>query len=163
MGAGPRWLIGTDRYGTHPLSPPLRTPASRCSSGPPARATSTPICAIPPRAACPDIEFAPFSVTYSSRPAPAPPGPPTAQDIWVAQGTRSLTWDVDSGDWSVVVMNQDGSRGVTAGVGAGAKVPYLTTLGFVALGLGIAFILATADADALRHPPASVRKLVRTP
>ena len=41
-------------------------------------------------------------------------------------------------------MNEDGSRGVLAGVSAGAKVPYLHELGLGALGFGLLFIAATA-------------------
>ena len=143
VGAGPRWLIGSDRYGTIRLNAaphggkPLFVGVARTSDVDAYLRDSA-------RSEVSDIEFAPFSVKYASRPGTRAPGAPTAQDIWVAQGTRALTWDVHSGDWSVVVMNEDGSRGVAAGVSAGAKVPYLSTLGFVALGLGVAFIIATA-------------------
>ena len=44
---------------------------------------------------------------------------PAEQDIWAApphgDGRQTLTWDVEDGDWSVVVMNADGSPGVHAG------------------------------------------------
>ena len=36
---------------------------------------------------------------------------------------HALTWDVQSGDWSVVVMNADGSRGVSAAVTRGRQGP----------------------------------------
>ncbi len=140
---GDGFLLGTDRYGSIRLTAaprggkPLFVGIARTSDVDAYLRDSA-------ASRVTNLEFAPFSVTYSSRPGSRAPGPPTAQDIWVAQGSRSLTWDVESGGWSVVVMNRDGSRGVTAGVGAGAKVPYLSTLGFSALGLGIAFIIATA-------------------
>jgi hypothetical protein len=143
VGAGPGWLIGSDRYGTIRLSvashggKPLFVGIARTRDVDAYLRSSA-------RSEVSDIEFAPFSVSYANRPGTSEPGAPTAQDIWVAQGSRSLTWDVRSGDWSAVVMNQDGSRGVAAGVSAGAKVPYLSTLGFVALGLGVAFIVGTA-------------------
>jgi hypothetical protein len=37
-------------------------------------------------------------------------------------GTQSLTWKVREGDWSVVLMNSDGSRGVAADIDVGAKL-----------------------------------------
>ncbi|HEX6025695.1 MAG TPA: hypothetical protein VFZ00_27125 [Solirubrobacter sp.] len=143
VGAGPGWLIGSERYGTIRLTAaqhggkPLFVGIARTRDVDSyLRSTA--------RSEVANIEFAPFSVSYANRGGSRAPGPPAAQDIWVAQGSRRLTWKVQSGDWSVVVMNADGSRGVAAGISAGATVPYLSTLGYVALGLGVAFIVATA-------------------
>lgn len=79
------------------------------------------------------------------------PARPGDQDIWVASaegaGTRTLTWDVEDGDWSVVVMNADGSLGVDANVGAGLSMPLVETLG-IGLSAGgsvlVLIVLATA-------------------
>jgi hypothetical protein len=90
------------------------------------------------------IDYTPFAVRYAQRTGTRAPGPPGTQRIWAAHGSRGLTWDVRSGDWSVVVMNADGSPNVHAGVSAGARVPYLSTLSFGALGLGLLFVVATA-------------------
>jgi hypothetical protein len=48
---------------------------------------------------------------------------------------------VNDGDWSVVVMNADGSRGVAADVSAGAKIPFLDELGWSAIGGGGALLI----------------------
>jgi hypothetical protein len=51
--------------------------------------------------------------------------PQAGERIWAAstQGARqTLTWDVDDGDWSIVVMNADGSPGVQADISAGAAL-----------------------------------------
>ena len=70
----------------------------------------------------------------------APSVPPTGSDIWVDQssgtGTQSIEWEIEDGDWTVVVMNADGSRGVSADLAAGATVP--------ALGWVVAFTLSVA-------------------
>jgi hypothetical protein len=160
VGGSPGWLLGSDRYGTIRLTAaprgdkPLFVGIARTSDVEAYLRDSA-------TSRVTDLEFAPFSVSYATQPGTRAPGPPTAQDFWVAQGSRSLTWDVQSGGWSVVVMNRDGSRGVTAGVGAGAKVPYLSTLGFGALGLGIAFIVATAMLTLYgTRPPVRPRALV---
>ena len=74
-----------------------------------------------------DLEWDPFKVTYTFQPGTRSPAAPASQQFWAAsaQGTgeQSLTWVVKSGDWSVVVMNADGSPGVDADVGVGIKVP----------------------------------------
>jgi hypothetical protein len=95
-----------------------------------------------------DVDYAPFSARYTQRDGTRHPAAPATQKIWTAEahgaGQQTLRWDVESGDWSVVVMNEDGSRGVLAGVSAGAKVPYISEFGFAALGFGLLFIAATA-------------------
>jgi hypothetical protein len=59
----------------------------------------------------------------------APQAAPTDLDIWVAQasgdGVQSAVWAPADGNWSVVVMNADGSPGVSAEMRFGAEVPWL--------------------------------------
>jgi hypothetical protein len=66
-----------------------------------------------------------YRTTRGSAPAVAP----TESDIWVASasgtGRQSVVWPVERGDWTFVVMNPDGSGGVTADVAVGATVPAL--------------------------------------
>jgi hypothetical protein len=56
-----------------------------------------------------------------------PASAPSDETFWVAQasgpGAQSVVWPLESGDWTVVVMNPDGSRTVAADVSAGAEVP----------------------------------------
>lgn len=94
----------------------------------------------------------------------APSTPPGEQDFWVAHaqgsGTQTLSWEPAAGNWSLVVMNSDGSAGVTVDARLGATVPALTGLawgvlvtGLVLLVIGVLLILL-----AVRHrsaaPPA---------
>jgi hypothetical protein len=160
VGAGPAWLIASDRYGTIRLGAaprggkPLFVGIARTRDVDAYLRGAA-------RSQVSDIEFAPFSVNYANRPGTRAPGAPADQDIWVAQGERTATWDVQSGEWTVVVMNADGSRGVAAGVSAGATVPYLSRLGYFALALGVAFIIATAVLTLHgTRPPARTRALV---
>jgi hypothetical protein len=90
------------------------------------------------------IDYAPFRARYAQREGARPPGPPAERRIWAAQGQHTLTWDVQAGDWSVVLMNADGSRDVAAAVSAGARVPYIAEIGYGTLGLGLLFVIATA-------------------
>ena len=62
-----------------------------------------------------DLDFDPFRVTYLPVTGGAPQAPPTEESFWAASasgvGTQTLTWKVRDGDWSVVLMNADGSCG----------------------------------------------------
>ena len=87
---------------------------------------------------------------YRTTQGVSPAVPPADADIWVEQSsgtdTHSLTWEIENGDWTVVVMNADGSRGVSADLSAGATVPALgwlvaVTLVLAGLGLVIGFLL----------------------
>ena len=88
--------------------------------------------------------------TYLSVSGGAPQAPPTEQSFWAASasgvGTGTLTWKVREGDWSVVLMNADGSRGVTADIDLGAKLSFLL---WVAIGLLIGGVLVVGGSTAL--------------
>ena len=76
-----------------------------------------------------------------------------------APARRRVTWDVKHGDWSVVVMNADGSRGVDTGVSAGADFPILAALAWGSVGgglvlLGVASLLIVVGTTAQRRAPA---------
>lgn len=78
-----------------------------------------------------DIESNPFSVEYRRESASGTitPALPQDQSFWVASaagpGRQRLTWDLEPGDWSIVVMNADASRNVIADVEIGGKVDLL--------------------------------------
>jgi hypothetical protein len=78
-----------------------------------------------------DVEVHPFRVEYQFRDGADRADPPGDQDFWVAQGTdgEPLVWDLESGDWVVVVMNADGSAGVSVDAAVAAKVDWLLPLG----------------------------------
>lgn len=74
---------------------------------------------------------------------------PTAESFWVAsatgEGTQTLTWDVEQGDWTLVVMAPDATAPVGADVSVGATVPVLDEVGLALLvtgaGLGAAAVV----------------------
>jgi hypothetical protein len=109
-----------------------------------------------------DIDVDPFRVDYRQIAGGAPRRPPTAQNFWAAsasgQERQTVTWKVRDGDWSVVLMNADGSRGVAADVDLGAKLSFLL---WVAIGLLVGGALIVGGSVALivlaartRPPPA---------
>jgi hypothetical protein len=92
-----------------------------------------------------NLDYDPFSVRYLHRDGTAPSAPPTAKPIWVksisGSGAQTLTWKLRKGDWSLAVMNADGSRDVRAQISFGADVHYL---GWVTLGLIVGGMLVLA-------------------
>jgi hypothetical protein len=87
-----------------------------------------------------DIDYDPFGASYQELDGDARPERPAAQRFWAASahgaGTQALTWEVEDGDWSIVVMNEDATRGVDAGVKAGADLPFLSGAGWGSLAAG---------------------------
>ena len=72
-----------------------------------------------------------------------PAGSPTRETFWVAEdsgsGELTITWDLAEGDWTVVLMNADGSSAVSAEVAVGAELPGLDDAARV---LGVLSVLA---------------------
>ena len=103
---------------------------------------------------------------YATSGAAAPAMLPGDSDIWVAQssgtGTQELTWTVEEGDWTLLVMNADGSRGVTADLAAGATIPALdwiipTLLISAGIGLMAAIALLVLALHTRRNPVSPLR------
>jgi hypothetical protein len=115
-----------------------------------------------------DVNANPFGTTYrpSYRPQPGgkPAIPPNRATFWVARvagrGSQSLTWSVKQGRWAVVVMRPNGSRGVSADLAAGAKLPALL---WASLGLLVLGILISGGAAALLYFGAREPRAPATP
>ncbi|UCF09933.1 MAG: DUF4389 domain-containing protein [Candidatus Bipolaricaulota bacterium] len=86
-----------------------------------------------------------WTVEYDDHVGPSAPAPPADQEFWTASvegtGTQDLYWEIEPGDWALVVMNADGSRAIDVAASVGAEAPWLLPLG---LGLLAAGILLTA-------------------
>jgi hypothetical protein len=107
-----------------------------------------------------DSPFQSFHAKYAERAGTARLAPPAKQPFWVASstgtGTRTAKWHVKEGDWSVVVMNADGSAGVDAGVSAGANAPFLSAFGWGGLGGGLLLLVSAGGLILLgARPPRS--------
>ena len=91
-----------------------------------------------------DVDTSPFEARYDGHSGDRRPATPADSQIWAASeqgsGKQTLNWEIEDGDWSVVVMNADGAPGVDADISTGAKVPFLDELGWTAIGSG-SFVL----------------------
>ena len=85
------------------------------------------------------------TVTYRHRAGDLDIAPPAEQQFWVrsAQGTGTLTlnWPVEAGRWSAVLMNADGSAGVSAEVEVGSKAGFVFPLAFALIGVGLVLLV----------------------
>lgn len=92
------------------------------------------------------LDLDPFDVDYQSTEGTSAPALPSEQGFWVASaagpGNQSLDWSIESGTWSVVVMNADAARWVSADVVFGVKVENIATFMWIGFGLGGALALA---------------------
>jgi hypothetical protein len=88
---------------------------------------------------------------YRDRAGGPPASPPGEQSFWAestsGSGEQTLEWDPEEGNWSAVVMNEDGSRGVAAELSIGAELDSLLWIGIGMLAVGA--LLAAAAALAI--------------
>jgi hypothetical protein len=74
-------------------------------------------------------------VVYTTNQGTTDPTAPGTEGFWVASvsgsGEQTLDWTIQSGEWALVIMNADGSPGISADVQFGAAAPS----GLVPLGL----------------------------
>jgi hypothetical protein len=120
-----------------------------------------------------DIDTTPFRADYERHAGNRHPVSPEHAGIWQAssQGTdkQSIDWEIDDGDYSVVVMNADGSLGVDADVSAGATIPFLDEIGWSAigsgafalvLGIGLIALAARRSRTGTTPPPAEAKPVL---
>ena len=77
-------------------------------------------------------------------------------------GTQTVEWELQSGDWVLVLMNADGSQGVDVAGTIGAKVPSLFWLGIglliggvIVLAVGVLMVYLSVRRYANVEPPCS--------
>ncbi|REF38104.1 hypothetical protein [Thermasporomyces composti] len=117
-----------------------------------------------------DVRLLPFEARYDQVLGGHQPESPTRVGIWIrseaGRGTQQLTWQVQPGQWTVVVMNADGRPGVSADVAVGVKSPLVlpvavavASVGVIVLSLGVGLLLlatrrrARADWTEPYRPP----------
>jgi len=87
-----------------------------------------------------DFSVEPWNLDKTAREGTARPRPPATQSFWVAKSagsTAAIDWKVRDGNWRVVVMNADGTRGVATMSEFEVKIPHLATIALIALIAGL--------------------------
>ncbi len=95
------------------------------------------------------------SPEYRQVPGDAPSEPPGELDIWVSSAAgpapQELQWSLTPGEWGVVVMNADGTRGVDVDMDVAARsglltpaANFLTAVGWAVFLLGAGAVVAGA-------------------
>jgi hypothetical protein len=110
------------------------------------------------------LRTSPFTeeVAYRTVEGDAPSAPPGEQDFWVesaeGEGPQAVTWDLESGEWTGVIMNGDGSAGVSADFNAGAQVGILLpiAIGMVVGGIVLGVLAIVMLVLAIRQPRTTV-------
>ena len=109
------------------------------------------------------IDLSAGSVVYEHVDGTSMPAKPGTQSFWVAKvegtGTLTLDWALETGDWTVVIMNADATPPVAATLKLGATFGIVKTLliGVTAGGvvlLAIGGTLIALGAQRRRRPPA---------
>lgn len=85
------------------------------------------------------------NIEYSSHAGADTPETPGTQDFWVASAegpaTQTLDWSLETGTYSVVVMNADGSAGIDSSIVLGAKISNAILISWIGLGLSVVLLL----------------------
>jgi hypothetical protein len=84
-------------------------------------------------------------VEYLSKEGTGVPTEPGSVGFWEisteGSGLQTLDWALESGSWTVVVMNPDGSAGVNADLAFVAKVANITAIAWIVMALGLISVL----------------------
>jgi hypothetical protein len=137
--SGSRFTCGSQpsRFGSHQLRSPSSfivagssTPRMIVASSRTANASPTPI-----------FEIDPFELKRRSHPGSKDPAPPASQRFWVAHGSEALRWKIREGDYRLVVMNADGSRGVDAEAEFKLTLPHVAGIAWTLIVTGLLLVL----------------------
>ena len=89
--------------------------------------------------------------------------PPTTLSTWVRSahgpGTQTITWKPGGGDWAIVAMRPDGTRGLSIAADVAATVPALGWIDAGVFTVGGIFLIAAillitlSISFASRRPP----------
>jgi hypothetical protein len=99
-----------------------------------------------------DFEIDPFALEREQRAGSRQPGAPAAQRFWVARASgrqATLRWKVADGDYRLVLMNADGSRGVGTSSSVGLTLPHVARTAWALVIGGALLLLAGIGAGAL--------------
>ena len=111
-----------------------------------------------------DLKIFPYELEYTRHGGASIPQSPATKNFWNKSshgaGAQIIEWELETGSWVLVLMNDDGSIGIDADVIFGAKVPILFTLGvgFLAGGIVILAIGGLLIYLAVRRPRSTTQQ-----
>ena len=81
------------------------------------------------------------NVDYAAREGTVAPTAPGSEGFWEVStegvGPQTLEWPLESGSWSAVVMNADGSAGVNADLAFGARISNIVAIAWSVIAFGV--------------------------
>jgi hypothetical protein len=90
----------------------------------------------------------PADVTYRTVAGEMPSTPPAEQTFWTASeegsGRQTLTWELEPGEWTMVIMNADASPGLIVDAAAGARTELVVPVSLFLLLVGLVFAALAA-------------------
>jgi hypothetical protein len=101
-----------------------------------------------------DFEVDPFRQVRKPHPGSSRPAPPASQRFWLAQSDgadASLDWKIRDGDYRLVVMNADGSRGVDAEAEFKLHLPHVAAIAWGLFGIGLLLLAGGIAAIAVKR------------
>jgi hypothetical protein len=115
-----------------------------------------------------DFEVSPFKMKHDPRAGAKQLAPPAKQTFWIASssGTSpSVDWKAGSGEYRMVIMNADGSRGVQTQGDASLTIPHTAAIAWSLVGGGLLLLLmgAATIASARASTPAPRRDTAYAP
>jgi hypothetical protein len=92
-----------------------------------------------------DLELSRFDLDTVRQPGSTPAESPAAQAFWVATAQTTavadLTWEIQDGNYSIVIMNADGSVGIDTEIGAGVGLPGSSAVWELVIVTGAVFVV----------------------
>ena len=93
-----------------------------------------------------DFELSPFELTTAREQGAVVAARPGVQSFWAAQvqtdADAELTWHMNDGHYEVVVMNADGSAGVSTRSSIGISLPDSAAIWILVIGVGVGLVAA---------------------
>ena len=101
-----------------------------------------------PHAIVEDLDEESFSLTYRVDASGEAPRSPSEQPFWISStygpGLQALEWEIETGDFSFVVMNVDATDGISFEAVVGARIPLIRSVGAgLLIGGGVALAVGT--------------------
>ncbi len=79
-------------------------------------------------------------MSYRPLEGTATPTAPATETFWVTSvagtGVQAMDWSIESGNWTIVVMNADATPGVDTDLALGARISNIVAIAWMALALG---------------------------